>query len=103
MRYPTITYWKRICACILCAVLLMGNIMLPVHAESDPLKPADTVHENGNIVLHKQATRIAADEWEIDVQAKINDTPVEPPKLEVVFVLDASSTMNRCTDDYLPT
>ena len=103
MRYPTITYWKRIYACILCTVLLMGNIMLPVHAESDPLKPADTVHENGNIVLHKQATRIAADEWEIDVQPQINDTPVEPPKLEVVFVLDASSTMNRCTDDYLPT
>lgn len=75
--------------------------MLPVHAESDPLKPADTVQENGNIVLHKQATRIATDEWEIDVQAKINDTHVEPPKLEVTFVLDASGSMFACEEETL--
>jgi len=94
---------KRLLALLLGAVLLLGNFGLPARAagEEDPLKPDDLLYEDGNIILHKQAERVGPDEWDIHVKATIKDQPVEPPKLEVTFVLDASNTMNMCAEEYL--
>jgi len=74
---------------------------MPARAEGDPLKPEDLTYEDGNIILHKQAERISADEWQINVSASIKDKPVQPPKLEVTFVLDTSRSMKMCAEEYL--
>ena len=88
------TALKRLSALVFAAMLLLG---MAAAAETDPLKPAD-VTSNG-VTLSKQAERIAPDEWEVTVSANVNQIDVEPPKLEVVFVLDISGTMLFCTDE----
>ncbi|MBQ7015877.1 MAG: VWA domain-containing protein, partial [Firmicutes bacterium] len=91
---------KRILAALLSMVMLCGNVTITTQAETqttaDPLKPADLEYEDGNIVLNKQAKRIGADEWTVNVKAEIKDMPVTPPKLEVAFVLDVSKSMKMC-------
>lgn len=88
---------------LLSAVLLLGNFGLPVYAdgEEDPLKPGPNSDESGNVTVLKQAERIAPDEWEVTVTAEIKDQPIEPPQLEVTFVLDASKSMLMCAEEYL--
>ncbi len=63
---------------------------------TSPLTPEDKVYEGGDIILHKQGERIGPDEWEVTVAVDVNQLEIEPPPLEVVFVLDVSSTMNAC-------
>ncbi|MBR6683075.1 MAG: hypothetical protein IKL38_01910, partial [Firmicutes bacterium] len=96
---------KRILAALLSMVMLCGNVTITTQAETQttavPLKPADLEYEDGNIVLHKQAERIAADEWKINVKATIKEQKVEPPKMEVVFVLDLSKSMKSCAEENL--
>ena len=100
VKHRHIFIGKRLLAVLLSAVLLLGNFALPARAagEEDPLKPDPLEYENGNVVLSKTAERIGPDEWEISVSAEIKDQPVEPPKLEVAFVLDASNSMYACAD-----
>lgn len=102
MKFQKLSNLKRICAVLLGLVLLFGNIAIPAFAESN-LTPDDKTFENGNIILHKQAERTAADEWKVHVKATIKDQPVEPPKLEVAFVLDASKSMRMCGNEKLHT
>jgi len=83
---------------ILLAAMLIAAICLAAPAASAAgLKPDDLTYEGGSIVLHKQAERIAEDAWKVNVQATIKDKPVQPPQLEVVFVLDTSNSMLGCT------
>ena len=81
--------------CVLLALLLAGLLGF-AQAATDPLKPDDLLYDNGNIILHKQAERVGETEWEVTVRATIDDEPVQKPQIEVVFVLDVSSTMNAC-------
>ena len=106
MKFNRAPHWKRLCSIALSLVLLCGYFAVPSYAETSQtanLTPDDKSYENGNIILHKQAERIAADEWAVHVKATINDAPVEPPKLEVTFVLDTSHSMLNCTNEYLHT
>ena len=84
---------KGLAALFFAAMMLFG---VAGAAETDPLKPEDKSYEGGNVVLHKQAERIAPDAWKIDVSATINDAPVEPQQLEVRFVLDFTNSMLGC-------
>ncbi|MBQ4640614.1 MAG: hypothetical protein IJB69_08895, partial [Clostridia bacterium] len=92
---------KKAAALLMALLLLLGcgvQGALALDAAADPLKPKDVVSQDGNITLHKQAERIGPDEWAVTVSADVKQMEVEPPKLEVVFVLDVSSTMNACAD-----
>ena len=85
---------KRIFVLVMALMLCTGVFAVSSAAEADPLKPADVTSSDGNITLHKQAERIGPDEWEVTVSATVNQTPVEPPELEVVFVLDDTPLNN---------
>lgn len=63
------------------------------------LVPDAVVSADGNITLNKWAERIGPDEWKVTVTADVKAIEVEPPKLEVVFVLDASNSMRECADE----
>lgn len=82
-------------------LLLIGLTVSAAQAETVQytLTPDDLAYEDGNIVLHKQAERIGPDEWRVNVQATITGEPVEPPEIEVVFVLDRSATMSLCANE----
>lgn len=81
-------------------LLLIGLTVSAAQAETVQytLTPDDLAYEDGNIVLHKQAERIGPDEWRVNVSAAVKEMPIDPPEIEVVFVLDVSSTMNACAD-----
>ena len=96
-----LSFSKKFIALFLSFLIIQSGFILPVKAETYSPTPDDVVSEDNNIILHKQAERIAADEWRINVSATIKDQPVAPPKLEVTFVLDASDSMNACVDEYL--
>ena len=105
---------KRAIACLLTAVLAVG--CLPFFAQgslaevttSGGLQPVPNYYDNDGekvysseeaaLTLSKTAVRTAADTWRITVSATIDDTPIERQKMEVVFVLDASGSMEFCTD-----
>ncbi|MBQ6950714.1 MAG: hypothetical protein IJN44_04385, partial [Clostridia bacterium] len=91
---------KKVWVLVLALMMLTG-VFAASAAETDPLKPADVISADGNITLHKQAERIGPDEWEVTVSANVNQMEVEPPKLEVVFVLDCSISMLACADEEL--
>ena len=100
MKTKHATKFNKVLVILITVVFVMGNMISVAFADvADPLKPDDKVYEDGNIILHKQADRIAADEWTINVKADIKDSPVEPPKMEVVFVLDTSGSMYGCTEE----
>lgn len=91
MKYGKMQKWRNM------LVLMLAGVSTALGEETnDPLKPPDVTSDDGNIVLHKQAERIGPDEWEVTVSATVNTEPVKAPPLEVVFVLDVSSTMNAC-------
>ena len=96
-----LSFSKKFIALFLSFLIIQSGFVLPVKAETYSPTPDDVVSEDNNIILHKQAERIAADEWRINVSATIKDQPVAPPTLEVTFVLDASDSMNACVDEYL--
>jgi len=84
---------------LLSIIMVLSVIPFSARAVGDnPLTPDDLEYKDGelapkgegDIVLHKQAERIAADEWKVNVSAFIKDEPIEVPELEVTFVLDAS-------------
>lgn len=104
-------HWQRWLAAML---VLLGLVAVPVQAEtaptvSDPnyyalLKPSDLYYDlegknlkSGGadvpITLHKQAVRTGPTEWTVNVSATINNPKVEPPKMEVVMLVDLSSSM----------
>ena len=92
-------YLKKALLFALTVSLLIGFAIVPARAEQSPLRPADKVYENGNIILSKTAERISKDEWKVTVKATIGEVPVEKRKIEVVFVLDCSGSMAWCTDE----
>lgn len=85
----------------LIALLLMGvAAAVPAYAEENttttnilPLVPDDLVYESGNVILHKHGERIGPTEWKVVVRATIGDKPIEKRRLEVVFLLDTSTSM----------
>lgn len=79
---------------LLALALLIGLAVAPALAEQSSLTPDPLVYENGNITLSKNAVQIGADEWEVTVEATIGEVPVEKRKIEVVFVLDISGSMD---------
>ena len=83
--------------------LLLSFAAIPAAAEITQadlvLNPDPLEYEGGNIVLSKQAERIGPDEWKVNVKATITDETVEPPEIEVVFVLDRSTTMKLCANE----
>ena len=103
-------HWQRWLAAML---VLLGLVAIPARAEAEPtasdpnyyapLKPSDLIYQldgttatnpdDTAITLHKQAVRTGPTEWTVDVSATVLNTQVEPPKLEVVFLLDASTSM----------
>ncbi len=95
------SFSKKFIALFLSFIIIQSSFVFPVKAETYSPTPDDVVSEDNNIVLHKQAERIAADEWRINVSATIKDQPVTPPTLEVTFVLDASGSMNSCVEEEL--
>ena len=82
---------------ILLVLMLVIGCFSASSALAAGLTPADEEYENGSIVLHKQAERIGADEWRVNVSATIDEIPTQPPQLEVVIVLDMSNSMLGCT------
>ena len=94
-----LSFSKKFIALFLSFLIIQSGFILPVKAETYSPTPDDVVSEDKNIILHKQAERIAADEWRINVSATIKDQPVAPPTLEVTFVLDASLSMNSCAEE----
>ena len=96
-----LSFSKKFIALFLSFLIIQSGFILPVKAETYSPTPDDVVSEDKNIILHKQAERIAADEWRINVSATIKDQPVTPPTLEVTFVLDASGSMNLCAEEEL--
>ena len=102
---------KRLVALLLTVFLAVG--CLPwAGAEEDAgsggLQPPPNYYDNNGepinssedaaLTLSKTAVRTAADTWRVTVSATIDDTPIERQKMEVVFVLDASGSMEFCTD-----
>lgn len=82
---------------MLLAGVMTGPLLLPAAAETavTPLTPKDLVYEDGNIILHKHGLRTGPDEWKVTVRATIGEVPVEKRKMEVVFLLDISRSMNN--------
>jgi len=85
--------------------LLLSFAAIPAVAEITQadltLTPEPLTYEDGNIGLSKQAERIGPDEWRVNVQATVKETPVEIPQIEVTFVLDTSNSMLGCADEKL--
>lgn len=88
--------------CMLLAGVLSASALMSTSAaeEVTPLTPADLEYENGNIVLHKHGERIGPDEWKVTVKATVGAVPVEKRTMEVVFLLDISSSMNTDAHDH---
>ena len=102
--------FKRCVTMLLSIIMVMSLFPLSALAveEVGSLTPDDREYkdgvlapegEEGDIVLHKQAERIAADEWKVNVSAFIKEEPIEVPELEVAFVLDASKRMYPCVHE----
>lgn len=98
------TPWLRRLLIWLTALMLLVGLPPGTRAEDSsdpnyyaPLVPEDLTYDDGNIVLHKNAERIGPEEWKVTVSATIGEQAVEKPKMEVVFVLDLSGSMNYCT------
>jgi len=79
----------------LTALLLFTMAAVPAVAANSSMTPDDLVYENGNIVLGKTAEQIGPDEWKVTVKASVGELPVEKRRMEVVLLLDISSSMNR--------
>ena len=100
MKRRPILLCSHIWRWLIALLLLLGLAVMPAFAEQtpsatvDPLKPTDLTYENGNIILHKQGERIGPDEWKVTVKATVGEQPVEKRKLEVVFLLDRSGSMD---------
>ncbi len=86
-------FLRRISAFLL--ALLLAGMFCSAYAASDPLKPAPIPYENGNIILSKQAERVGPEEWVVTVTATVGHTPVQKREVEVVFLLDISSSMKE--------
>ena len=99
MKHRQILLCSHICRWLIALLLLLGLAVMPAFAEQtpsatvDPLKPTDLTYENGNIILHKQGERIGPDEWKVTVKATVGEQPVEKRKVEVVMLVDLSSSM----------
>ncbi|MBR2054515.1 MAG: VWA domain-containing protein, partial [Clostridia bacterium] len=91
--------WKQAVLFILLVCLAISGAAGVMAEGNDPLAPAPVVSSDGNITLTKQAERIGPDEWRVSVKANVKDITVEPPKLEVVFVLDTSPSMKECPEE----
>lgn len=96
MNRGSAAIWTKKVFALVMALLLCTGLFAVASAAGDPLKPDDVVSSDGNITLHKQAERTGPDEWEVTVSATVNQTAVEPPPMEVVFVLDTSNSMLGC-------
>lgn len=79
----------------LTVLLLFCMTAVPAGAAADPMKPDDLVYENGNIVLSKYAEPTGPGEWKVTVKATVGEMPVEKRRMEVVLLLDISSSMDR--------
>ena len=79
----------------LMVLLLFSMAAVPAGAAADPMKPDDLVYENGNIVLRKVAEPTGPGEWKVTVRATVGELPVEKRRMEVVLLLDISSSMDR--------
>ena len=96
---------NRLLSWLIALLLLMGVAAAPVYAADEttttttilPLAPEDLVYENGNVILHKHGERIGPTEWKVTVRATIGEEPIEKRKMEVVFLLDISSSMRTNT------
>ena len=113
MKQSNQMIFRRLLALLMMLCLLMGTGIDAVLAEGtgsnssttaengtdSALRPDDLSYEDGNVILHKQATRTGPDEWTVNVKVTVGDKPVEKRKLEVVFVLDCSGSMAWCTDE----
>lgn len=100
MKRRVIAGINRLISWLIALLLLMGVAAAPAYAEEDttttnilPLAPKDLVYENGNVILHKHGERIGPTEWKVVVRATIGEEPIEKRKMEVVFLLDISSSM----------
>ena len=96
---------EKILAAILLSVLVLVGCLPIAQAAHDPLKPDDLhyldgewVQSGGNIILHKQAERTGANEWEVTVQAVIEAASINKQQIEMVVLLDLSGSMNWCSD-----
>ena len=98
MKRNKAAVWTKKVFMLVMALMLCTGVFAVSSAEGGMLKPPDRTSDDGNIILHKQAERVGPEEWEVTVAATVNQTAIEPPPMEVVFVLDVSSTMNACAD-----
>ena len=97
IKHPIIS---RLLCWLLALTILLGTPVISVKAADEEtlvpnLTPADLSYEDGNIILHKTAERIGPDEWKVTVRATIGEMPIEKRQMEVVFLLDISSSMKN--------
>ncbi|MBQ2952510.1 MAG: VWA domain-containing protein [Clostridia bacterium] len=78
----------------LMVLLLFSTTAAPAWAEDSSMTPDALVYENGNIVLSKYAEPTGPGEWKVTVRATVGELPVEKRRMEVVLLLDISSSMN---------
>lgn len=101
---------KKFLSLLLALCLVLGLLPLSVlAAETDPLTPKDlyynvkgetTTSANAAVTLSKTAQRTAADEWQVTLNAKVNNIAIEQQPLEVTFVLDVSGSMAWCSEEH---
>ena len=101
---------KRFLASLLTAAMVVGLLPMSVLAAGDDtLTPGskyydvngvETSENNAKVALTKNAERVAADEWEVTLSAKVNDIKIEQQPLEVAFVLDVSGSMAWCAEEH---
>lgn len=78
---------KRFLASLLTAAMVVGLLPMSVLAAGDDtLTPGskyydvngvETSENNAKVALTKNAERVAADEWEVTLSAKVNDIKIE--------------------------
>lgn len=103
MKRRVIAGINRLLSWLIALLLLMGvAAAVPAYAEentttTDPeildLDPGTKVSEDGYVTLHKYGKRTGPDEWTVTVKATIGEKPIEKRKMEVVMLMDLSSSM----------
>ncbi len=95
MKHSTNTSFSHMLRWLIAWMVLIGLVAGSAIAESSGLNPGEKSYEGGNIVLNKNAERVGPDEWKVTVKASIGETPVEKRQMEVVFLVDRSSSMDE--------
>lgn len=93
---------RRGLSLLMAMVMTLSLVQISAFAtdeEKTSLNPTPNgIEDKNGVKVKKSAVRTAGDEWEVTVEAKVGETPIQQQPLEVVFVLDRSGSMNWCAE-----